>query len=352
MVSLWVRAVTAAETGADSRAAFRELAEGLDEGLLLTTCHRVELYGAGPPPALAAPIELDGEDAAARLFRVTAGLNSAVIGEDEILHQVRQALAAAPSLDPGLHRLVQDAIATGRQVRSSRKSPKSGLADRAMSWLGQRAELAGRPVLVVGTGAMGRALVAAANAAGARVVVASRGDGKADLGLDAAAAAAPDMAAVAVALAGPWDALAGVADALPPIADLSSPPAVPATVRQRLADRFLDIDQLFEQVPADSEWLRRARTVVDEGIEAHREWSRSREAVELMRQLRTRSEERRQARLARVLRRMPQLDEQHREAFEIFSRQLVNDLLHEPLVALRGDQDGSGRAAARRLFGL
>jgi glutamyl-tRNA reductase len=349
MAGLWVRAVTAAETGAEARAEFQVRAERLGAGLLLTTCHRVELYGVGDAPPLAAPIELSGDAAVTRLFRVTAGLDSAVIGEDEILHQVRQAMAAATVLDPALHRLAQDAIATGRQVRSSRRSPKSGLADRAMAWLAERAPLAGRPVLVVGAGAMGRALVAAAERASAEVVVASRGTG---IGLDAAAERAPSVAAVAVALAGPWDALAAAGGPLPPIADLSSPPAVPAAVRGRLNGTLLGIDQLFRQEPVDAAWLEKAERSVDEGVTAHLEWLRGRDGVELMRRLRTRSEERRRARVERLLRRLPALDERQREAIEMLSRQLVNDLLHEPMVALRGDEDGSGRAAARRLFEL
>jgi glutamyl-tRNA reductase len=352
----WVLAATAADTDAEARAGIREWAATVREGrLLLATCHRVELYGFGDPPDLDAPIRLTGEAAARRLFRVAAGLESAVVGEDEILHQVREALATARDgqvLEPALVRLVEDAIATGRRVRAGHRSPKSGLADRALAWLGERAELRERPLLVVGTGPMGRALARAAGAAGARVLVASRDGTRADLSLRTAAEGASRFAAITIALAGPWEALTAASGPLPPVADLSSPPAVSAEVRSALGPDLLDIDQLFEQVPADSAWLERAGELVAAGTATYMEWLGGRQAVDVLRALQARAEERRRARLERALRRLPELEHQQREALETLTRQLVKDLLHEPLVALRGDEDGSSRAAARRLFGL
>src|SRR3981081_1726356 len=90
----WVLAATAKEIDAEARSRLRQRAEG-SGGVLLATCHRVELYGVGTPPELPAPIRLPGEGAGERLFRVAAGLESAVVGEDEVLHQVRHALAQA-----------------------------------------------------------------------------------------------------------------------------------------------------------------------------------------------------------------------------------------------------------------
>jgi glutamyl-tRNA reductase len=54
----------------------------------------------------------------------------------------------------------------------------------------------------------------------------------------------------------------------------------------------------------------------------------------------------------RLLRRLPDLADRERELIETMTRQLVTDLLHEPVSALRSDPDGSQGQAARRLFGL
>ena len=349
----WVLAATAGEMGVDERAQLQERAAGLGHHpVTLVTCHRVEVYGFGEPPELEMPVRLDGEDAIRRLFRVTAGLESAVMGEDEILHQVREALATARerTLDPRLTRAFEEAIAVGRRARAGSSAPKTDLAQRAIGWLAQRADLEGRRVLVAGTGVMGGALARAARASGAHVVVAGRDRRRADLTLAEAAGEAGEMAAIAVALGGPWTALDGITD-LPPLADLSSPPAVPASVRRALGDRLLDIDALFERLPAEAGWAERAETLVAEGVEGYLTWLRSREAVDVVRTLRERAEERRRMRVERFLRGAGALDGAGREQVEKLTRQLVSDLLHEPLVALRTDPDGSGEAA-RRLFGL
>jgi glutamyl-tRNA reductase len=57
-------------------------------------------------------------------------------------------------------------------------------------------------------------------------------------------------------------------------------------------------------------------------------------------------------RLERLLNRLPELTQRERELISAMSEQLVTDLLHEPLRALRADSDGSGAEAARRLFRL
>jgi glutamyl-tRNA reductase len=354
-----VLAATAGELGVEERAELQERAAGVGgHPVVLVTCHRVELYGFGEPPDLEMPVRLEGEDAIRRLFRVTAGLESAVMGEDEILHQVREAQAAARSqqadgraLDPRLARLFEEAIAVGRRARAGSSAPKTDLAQRAVAWLAQRADLAARPVLVAGTGVMGGALARAARAAGAEVVIAGRDGRRADRTLAEAAAGVDGMAAIAVALGGPWTALEGAVTDLPPLADLSSPPAVPASVRQALGDRMLDVDALFERLPAEAGWAERAEALAAEGVEGYLTWLRSRQAVDAVRTLRERAEERRRARVERFLRGAGALDGRGREQVERLTRQLVSDLLHEPLVALRTDPDGSGEAA-RRLFGL
>ena len=348
---------------ADGRArlgdALRGLADLHRRWALLTTCHRVELYGFGPAPARPDMRRLEGEAAARHLFRVAAGLESAVVGETEILGQVRDALGAVRlrGTDERVARLFESAIAAGRAGRARPLPGRDSLARRAIEWLSARAALTGRPVLVVGSGAMGSALAAAATSAGGVVTTASRRSAPASLDLVAAARRVRDVAAVAVALRGEWAELAsavevGLSGRLPPLADLSAPPAVPARVRLALGPDFLGIDQLWRRSPGEPAWVASAEQVVEEAVTEYMGWLSGRGSVPTLVALRERGETRRRARVERLLRRLPDLDERARGLIEAMSRQLVTDLLHEPVSALRSDADGSQDEAARRLFGL
>ena len=348
---------------AELAAALQELVEFHRHWVLLVTCHRVELYGFGPGPAQPDMSRLDGEDAARHLFRVAAGLESAVVGETEVLGQVRDALAQARArgTDERVARLFECAIAAGRSARTRPPAEGDGLAGRAVSWLGTRTQLAGRPVLVVGTGAMGVALAAAATAEGGVVTVAGRhrergaAPGHAQLDLVGAARRAPEMAAVAVAIRGEWSELEGAVaagSAMPPVADLSVPPSIPAGVQKALGPHFLGIDELWQRVPVEASWTASAEAAVADGVADFMGWLRGRGSVPTLVALRERGEARRQARVDRLLRRLPDLDERARELVEAMSRQLVTDLLHEPISALRADRDGSHGEAARMLFDL
>ncbi len=148
------------------------------QGILLSTCHRVELYGFGSSPRLRGDMRVEtGAGAVQHLIRVAAGLESAIVGEDEVLHQVRQALAlarASGSVDSRLGRLFETAISAGRRARAHRTVASGNLAQRAVAWLQQKTTIAGRAVLIVGAGRMGSALAHAAKVAGSDVTVASR----------------------------------------------------------------------------------------------------------------------------------------------------------------------------------
>jgi glutamyl-tRNA reductase len=354
----WVLALDAGDAPVEERARFQAEADAMLEfhtgWALLSTCHRVELYGMGPVPRWPGVRTLRGRPAARRLIRVAAGLESTVPGEDEVLRQVRDALATARrrGVDERLARLFEVAIATGRKVRAGRRQAGPGLAARALAWLDARVGLARQPVLVAGTGVMGTALARAAAEAGAVVTVAGRNLSRASVDLAAAAAVAPRTAAVAVALATPWEELGGQAGRLPPVADLSSPPAVPEPVRTALGGDFLGIDALYARSGPETPWAARAAALVEESADEFAGWLAGRGSVQTLRALQAQAEQRRQQRLERLLNRLPDLSQRERELISAMSEQLVTDLLHEPLRALRSDSDGSGGEAARRLFRL
>jgi glutamyl-tRNA reductase len=226
----------------------------------LVTCHRVELYGFGEMPGLDPVRLLSGEASIRHLLRVASGLESVIVGEDEVLHQVREALrqARGRQLDGRLHRLFETAIATGRAARAGRTESSGNLAQSAVAWLRGKTEVAGRTVVVAGAGRMGAALAHSAAAAGADVVIASRDAQRASrlarlysgrgVDLRTGATLAAGAAGVVVALAGPWAELHSIPHvAFPPIADISAPQAVPDEVRRQLNGGFLGIDDLYRR---------------------------------------------------------------------------------------------------------
>ena len=258
---IWALVSDARDAGATVRAAAAEEMAAIGQGVLLATCHRAELYGADAAPAVGRLRMLRGRDAVEHLMRVACGLESVIVGEDEVLHQVREALAGTVAPDRRLHRLFESAIAAGRKARSGRTESSGNLAHRAVGWLREKADVSGRMVVVAGAGRMGATLAHSFADAGADVVVASRSEGRATMlarvysgrGVDLGAGArlAGRAVAVAVALGGPWHELAAAPHSgLPPIADISAPQAVPDAVRRRMNGHFLGIDDLYRQTRA------------------------------------------------------------------------------------------------------
>jgi len=281
LTGVWALIVSAADADATARAvAAREMQEWLargGDGVALVTCHRAELYGVGPMPRHESVRALSGEPAVAHLLGVACGLESVIVGEDEVLHQVREALSRARARrerDPRLHRLFETAIAAGRKARSRRTESSGNLAQSAVAWLGKKADLADQTVVVAGAGRMGAALAHALANSGAELVIASRDPDRAvrlarvyagrGVDLGAGAELTGHAAGVAVALGGPWFELARAkTDALPPIADISAPHAVPDAVRRRLNGSFLGIDDLYRRdAPLPGAYIEDAKRLV------------------------------------------------------------------------------------------
>jgi glutamyl-tRNA reductase len=363
---LWALVADASQLDAEGRARLADRLEPLAAAsgwLLLVTCHRVEAYGWGSPAPSPddTTVLLQGRDASRHLLRVATGLESAVLGEDQILSQLRSAartLVADPRGQPEIGRLAQVALRAGRRSRQAGQPSERGLADRAVSRL--RALQPLRRLLVVGAGPVGRAATFTARRWGIDVIVATRRprrlhDGLLAVDLERAAELAPGVDAVIVALAGPWEPLRHVDEPLPPIVDLSSPPAIPASIRARHPGIVL-IDDLFPgPAPLDlpeRPFIRRAQQEVATTTADFEAWVAARPASPIAQRLVERAARRREARLERALRRLPDLDPRARAIVRQLTTQLTADLLHEPLAALNRDTDGTASEAIRDLFDL
>jgi glutamyl-tRNA reductase len=199
-----------AVAGSESAAVMHELrtAAGLAEIVLLSTCNRVEIYGAAPDSSAAMDLASaflqcragrtaefarhEGTDAVRHLFRVAAGLDSMVLGETEILGQVKDAYAAAFGAGHTgaiLNRLFQQAFRAAKQVRSGSEigrgsvSVGSAAARLAASALG---DLAACRALLLGAGEAGEDVARSLHARGLmELLVANRTSGRAE-GLAAA----------------------------------------------------------------------------------------------------------------------------------------------------------------------
>ena len=372
-----------ARTRLDAAAAEGRVGAALD-GLALVTCQRAELYGnpttldrlriAGP---WAAARRLMGEDAARHLISTAIGLESAVVAEDQVLHQLRSSVAAARErgrLPIELDILSDVALRAGRIARSWRPTRARSLADLAVERVAAvHGGLEDRQVLVVGAGEMGRLAAVAARRSGAHVLVASPTANHArrladDIGAELVpldpGLAVGRIDGLIVALSGPWlvglatlDALAGV----PVAVDLSMPPALPDRLVHALGDRSLDLDRLVARVadhPAETvdrefdRYLGRLEGLRDRSLGRYRELLAARDRSVTAVALAARVERERLAELDALWRRLPNLPAGDRAAIEAMTRHLAKRLLGAPLARIASDSDGRRRRAAEELFDL
>lgn len=351
--------------------------------VVLATCHRVEAYIGGASPDGIAAISsilprgasvLGGEEAVRHLVGVAIGLDSVVVGEDEILHQLRDTLDRArrsAGVDPLLDRLFAIALRAGRQARSWQQGPRRSLGDVAIDAIeARRGPVTGRPVIVVGAGRMGAIAARCAVRAGATVLIANRnrsraatvaasvGGGVTDLD---PGAAVDDAVGVVVALGGPWQMSAATGQRLGSgravVVDLSFPPALPASVAERLGDRLVTADGLATSSQPDA--IGEAHASADR-VEALREravaeftsWVGSGDSRSTAEALIRQADAERERELEALWRRVPELDPAARAAIEGMTRHLAARLLQAPLERLGRDPDGREGRAVREIFAL
>jgi glutamyl-tRNA reductase len=353
--------------------------ESAGRAFILETCHRVEAYlGNADDAARLAPAlpeggrTLTGEQAVHHAMTVAVGRDSVVVGEDQIRHQLRvsvDAARAAGTLDPALERLFALALQAGRRARSWHQGPSRSLADLALASIAQQAgTIRGRDLLVVGAGKMGRLAARAAVAAGAHVAVANRSaDGAEALTASVGArieafdpeARIGGFAGVVVALAGPWPIGAATIDALARsgtvVVDLSVPAAVPVSLAEILGDRLITADALAlaDIGPSAHEGsAARLDALLERSTAEFVAWLQGRDGRAAAEALVLRADRAREAELAALWRRLPDLEPETRAAIEGMTRHLADRLLREPLERLGRDGDGRDGRAIRDIFAL
>ena len=334
--------------------------------VVLATCHRVETYEAVPETEPVAEMRtLLNEAAAAHLFRVASGLDSAIAGEPQILGQVRAAYESGGALHPLLRRLFERALHVGRELRRTtalgrvRRSVGSLAVDDALGALDDPT------VLVIGAGEMGKLAVRALSRRVARVLVANRDRSRA-----AALAAANDADALALgdvpAALARADAVISAADTrgalltrlvLAPrvaerplvLVDIAVPRSVGEDARALPGLVYRSVDDLVDEsaVVPDPDIAVAAARCESEASRFMREW-RQRDATDAIRDVRATAESVRRAQLERAMRRLGHLSERDRQVVEALSGGLTNSLLHAPTVALR--EEPSRGDVARELF--
>jgi len=364
------------------------LARTLGDAVCLSTCNRTEVYLADDDGAraLSSLEELAGgplrnvayrmhDDAAAlHLFRVSAGLDSLIPGESEILGQVRAAFdAAAPG--PMLDRVFRQALQLGKRVRSETaigESPASVPSAAAALAAQVFGDLNGRKVLLVGAGRIGELAAGNLSARGATIAyVANRSAegagelatrfGAAPLALDEVASKLGEVDVVLTSTAAPGlliDASHVPSKRRQPLffIDIAVPRDVDPAVHSLDGCYLYDIDDLEAVVNETLEGRRAeaelAEKLVVEETERFREWRASLDVVPAISSLRAHAEAIRAAELAKL----SSLPEEERQRLEAVTAQILNKLLHEPTVRMKeAAAEGGGASyaeAIRRLFGL
>lgn len=403
-----IREQLAVPSGGISAALDRLHALPLAEGVLLSTCNRTEVYAVGDEAhaTLAAltqfladlgnisdPRALEphlykhtGMQAVEHLFRVSCGLDSMVIGETQILGQVRDAYqdsAASGTVGKVLHQLFTQAITVGKRAQSETRIGQNAVSvSYAAVELAKKVfrSLEGRLCMAIGAGETGKLTVKHLQSSGVGdLLIANRTLARAQHLANLIGGQAIPMEEVPQWLqkvdvvisstGAPGFVLtrAQVADAIRQrrgrpifLFDIAVPRDIDPEIGTLEGAFLYDIDDLQAVVNANleeraNEAQKAVRIVADER-EKFRSWLASLEVVPTIKLLRDKVETIREQELTRALNRMPDLTERERAVVEALTVSLVNKILNSPTQRLKG-MAGEGAAeeaiaTVTRLFDL
>jgi glutamyl-tRNA reductase len=382
-------------------AALAKATEMLGHGVVLSTCNRTEVYTVARDVQVSRDAMdrffmslggnedlgeylyfLEQEQAIQHLFRVSAGLDSLIIGESEILGQIRDAFAVATKQGATigvLSHAFHSAIRAGKRARTETQIGWNALStSRACVELSRRSlgDLSDKHGLIVGIGEASKLAAQAMRDAGIGILtIANR-----------TPANAQELASAVNAQVAPLDQLpALIADANVVVTSTGAPdyvisePVVAAAMRARrdtpllmidmAVPRDIDpysaaIDNVFlhtlddlQDIAAANRREREAEAkkvekIVDQEVAKFATWWAGRSTTPTIAALRYQAEEIRATEVAETITKMEGLTIQEAQRINAMTKSLVKKLLHDPTKALRDHNDESFTQAARELFGL
>ena len=378
------------------------LSKQAGDSIIVSTCNRTEVYTAtstlektrenivafltdyqGIKPHVLVPhlYQRHDEKGARHLFRVSAGLDSLILGESEILGQVRGALTASSEfhrVQVPLSRLFHGAIRTGRRARDETDISRNALS---VSFAGVRlvqrqlGNLGSLKVLLVGTGEAGNLVAKALRSSGVGNLTMTNRTKDRSLRL------ARDLAAETVSFESLHQSLdsadivitateapnlltkTDIDEAMRRrakkplfIMDLGMPRNVDPEAAEVSNVQLYNIDSL-SAIAEENLQLRKAASknvtrIVEEELSKFMSWWDSQEAVYAVKQLQERAEDIRLNELERALRKLVDLTPTQRKTVEALTKALTKKLLHDPSVTLRQPASQQHIKALRDLFKL
>jgi glutamyl-tRNA reductase len=381
--------------------ALETLPKYMSQGVILSTCNRTEVYTtcgtksspskaleflsaqSGIPTEELAPhlYTLWEEEAVSHLFRVAAGLESMIMGEYEVLGQVRRAAEEAKNsglVGYSLFELFGQAVRVGRKVREETAISKNAASvSSAAVMLAKKlfGDLGHRQVLLIGAGEAGTLAAKALVKVGAcQVTVANRSYSK-------SAALAAEVKGAAVPFQQLSDALSQ-ADILiscsaaphyiikPPLVrqvmgarpsrplmaiDIAVPCDIDPEVKDIDGVTLYNIDNLSSVAEVNLQLRERETTkataIIDAEVSKFMDWRNTRDMTPIIKALVDRGEEIRTAQLSRALGEIQDLSAEDKVRLDAMTRAIVKNLLHKPISCLK-KQNGHNIQAIKEIFDL
>ena len=389
-------------------------ADSLSEAMIISTCNRMEVYTVtnsfhtGVQDVVRTLARVSGVDegelrsylyvryadaAAEHLMTVTSGLDSMVVGEQQIIGQVRTAYQSATdqgTAGPRIHALAQSALRAGKRVHSETEIDEAGASmvsfafDQALSRMG-RERLDGARVLILGAGAMASLAATHAGRLGAHLIIANRTTARAqrvaehahEAGVYADVIEFADRAQalrdvdMAISATGAQDFTITAADVERyhgagrklMLVDLSLPRDIDDVTASVEGVDLVNIERLSKSLEAADTDIAagtsphaQARRIVTEELEAYASAQRVRDVVPAVSALRKRAANLVQCEIARLEQKHPELDERQMGDVNRALKRVADKLLHEPTVRAKQLAANSGtvshETALQELFGL